>query len=374
MNILVTGAEGFIGRNLALAVSRLPDHHVLACGRTTAAAERNRLLGQADVVIHLAGVNRPDDPAEFRKVNADMTAEICDVLVEQGRRVPVVLASSTQASLDNAYGESKRLAEDVVRRYAERSGAPVAISRLPGVFGKWCRPNYNSVVATFCHNTARGLPLTVSDPLRQLDLVYVDDVVRVLLVAVASLPTRAAATVEEPVVAPVFTVTLGRLVQLVQEFRASRQTLELTDMTDLFSQRLYTTYLSYLPTDQFAYDLTQHSDPRGVLAEMIKGQAFGQMFVSRTKPGITRGNHYHDAKVEKFVVVEGEAVIRFRHILTSEMVEYPVTGRAFRVVDIPPGWAHSIENVGPSELVVLFWANERFNPAVPDTYAAQVLP
>jgi len=370
MKVLVTGSAGFIGRNLTTHLLTSPGYEPLFFDRTTTDEQLRALLTEADAVVHLAGVNRPADPAEFEQVNAGLTSRLCDHLVALGRAVPILRVSSAQAELDNPYGVSKRAAEAAVREYGRRMSVPVAISRLPGVFGKWCRPNYNSVVATFCHNAAHDLASQISDPARSVALVYIDDVVRTFVEVLGHWPGTP--VVVEPQVEPVFTKTLGELDGLVRAFRASRSTLELPDFADAFTRRLYTTYLSYLATDDFAYSLTQHTDPRGSLAELIKGASFGQMFVSRTHPGITRGNHYHHSKVEKFVVVEGEAVIRFRHLISGETAAYPVSGREFRVVDIPPGWAHSIENVGTAEMVVLFWASERFNPSVPDTYAAEV--
>jgi UDP-2-acetamido-2,6-beta-L-arabino-hexul-4-ose reductase len=370
MKILVTGSRGFIGRNMALYVKRLDGHQVLEFHRESTDADLTAGLRTADVIVHLAGVNRPTDPDEFRRANVELTRRICDELTALGRRIPLVLASSTQVELENPYGESKRAAEDVVRWHAERVGSPVAICRLPGVFGKWCRPHYNSVVATFCHNTARGLALEVTDPARTLELVYIDDVVKAFMTLLLDWPSGE--RVVDLSVEPRFRVTLGQLAALVGQCMDSRKTLELPDLSDPFVRRLHATYLSYLPADAFGYALTQYRDDRGTLAELLRGAAFGQMFLSRTVPGVTRGQHYHDTKIEKFIVVEGEAVIRFRNLATDATAAYSVSGREFRVVDIPPGWAHSIQNVGPTELVVLFWASERFDPQVSDTYRAEV--
>jgi UDP-2-acetamido-2,6-beta-L-arabino-hexul-4-ose reductase len=238
------------------------------------------------------------------------------------------------------------------------------------VFGKWCRPDYNSVVATFCHNCARGLPVTVTDPSRSLALVHVGDVVEAFLRDLEGpVPGTAFAGVE-----PVFATSLGDLLATIEAFRDHRHTLQLPDFSDPFTRRLYSTYVSYLPADRFAYGLQRREDARGVLAEFLKSPSLGQVFVSRTRPGITRGNHYHDTKTEKFLVVEGDAVIAFRHRVTDETVRYPVTGTDFRVVDIPPGWVHNITNVGTRELVVLFWSIEPFDQSRPDTYAEDVGP
>lgn len=400
MKVLVTGAYGFIGKNLTTWLARLPDVQVLPFGRGHTEADLAQMAAAADLVYHLAGVNRPPSAEEFRTGNVGLTAALCDALSQTGRPVPVVFASSIQAELDNPYGVSKREAEAVLAEHADRTDAAVAIFRLANVFGKWCRPNYNSVVATFCYNIARGLPIAISDPAREVRLVHVDDVVRALLESLAEVtgqrpeligprvpltvhrsPFTAHPRVSYYEAHPIYTVTLGRLAELIRSFRESRQSLLAPDFGDPFVYKLYGTYLSYLPTDDFAYGLTQRADPRGVLAEFIKSPSFGQIFVSRTRPGITRGNHFHHVKAEKFLVLEGEAVIRFRPIggqesevrgQGSEVIEYRVSGRDFRVVDIPPGYTHSITNVGDTELVTLFWASEVFDPQRPDTWYEEV--
>jgi len=382
MNILVTGSNGFIGRNLVAWLGRLPEVRVLEFDQENTLDELGALLAQADIVYHLAGVNRPQTEAEFTTGNVDLTAQVCDGLLALGRATPIVLSSSIQAALDNPYGVSKRQAEAVVADYAARSGAHVVIYRLRNVFGKWCRPNYNSVVATFCHSIAHDLPITVSDPARELELVHVDDVVKAFMTEIRSQESgvrdqpsavgRQSSAVSYQEVAPSFRVTLGRLAELIQSFRESRQTLRVPDLSDPFMHKLYGAFLSYLEPDDFAYDLTKRTDPRGSLAEFVKSDPFGQLFVSRTKPGITRGNHYHHTKTEKFLVVEGEAIIRFRHIQGEDVIEYRVRGEDFQVVDIPTGYTHSIENTGASELVTLFWASEIFDPAQPDTIYEEV--
>lgn len=444
MKILVTGSNGFIGKHLVEALRRRPDTEVIEFDLGSSAEALERGLREADVIFHLAGVNRPLDPSEFQTGNAGFTGEICRRLVEvrgqrsevgrqrsedsgesadlrsptSDRRPPVlVLSSSIQAALDNPYGVSKRQAEEVVADWARRERGRAVIFRLKNVFGKWCRPNYNSVTATFCHNIAHGLPITISDPDRELDLVYIDDVVSAFLgvldeVEVGGLPEVAGQKSEvsvrksevrgrttSEVSAPIsdsrspasalrsptsdgtefrdvprsFRITLGELAAKIRSFHDSRATLTLPSFADEITRRLYATYLSYLDGSDFGYSLEQKTDPRGSLAEFLKAPSFGQVFVSRTKPGITRGNHYHHSKAEKFLVLEGDAVIRFRHILGGEIIEHPVNGKEFKVVDIPPGYTHSIENVGDGELVTLFWASEIFDPAQPDTIAMPVL-
>lgn len=367
--VLVTGSQGFLGKNLVAHLRRRPDIEIIEVDQENSQAELTEALAQAEFVFHLAGVNRPQDEAEFQRRNANLTRRVCEGLLQAGAAAPIVLSSSVQAEQDNPYGRSKLKAEAALAWYAEQGGAAI-IYRLTNVFGKWCRPNYNSVVATFCHNIAAGLPITISDPVRELALVHVDDVVECFMgdleaVAKPGLVRREAT--------PTYRVTLGRLVELITSFREMRQNLLMPDLADDFNRKLYGTYLSYLPPDGFSYGLEQKCDQRGCLAEFIKSASFGQIFVSRTLPGITRGNHYHHTKTEKFLVLQGEAVVRFRHIVSGEVIEYPVRGEEFKVVDIPTGYTHSIENVGAGELVTLFWASEIFDPSRPDTEYLQVL-
>ena len=366
MKILVTGAKGFIGKNLIVALKRRTDVDVIEYDLDSPAGLLEEGLAKADVIYHLAGVNRPERVEEFTEGNFDLTRQVCNTLRRLGRTSLLVLTSSTQATLNNPYGFSKRQAEEVVFNLGREAVASVFVFRLHGVFGKWCRPNYNSVVATFCHNIARDLPIVISDPAREIELVYIDDVVRAFIgVMDGRLPVSDG---KYCLVEPTYRITLGSLMETIQGFRDSRVSLALPDMSDPFTRALYATYISYLPADSFAYALTQRTDSRGELAELLKSPHIGQIFVSRTRPGITRGHHYHDTKVEKFVVLEGDAVIRFRHILGGDVIEYPVSSREFRIVDIPPGYTHSIENVGRKDLIVLFWSDEVLDQSLPDTY------
>jgi UDP-2-acetamido-2,6-beta-L-arabino-hexul-4-ose reductase len=367
--ILVTGSEGFVGKNLRVALQRRPHLLVLAFDLSSDRKELPRLLLRADIIYHLAGVNRPERIEEFAEGNAGLTREIVDWLRAQGRAPRIVMPSSAQAMLDNPYGVSKREAEDALFEFARESGADVRIYRLPGVFGKWSRPNYNTVVATFCHNIARGSPITISDPSREIELVYIDDVVEEYVSLIDAAPARNEQFCR---IDKTFKIALGELAKRIESFKEMRRTLELPDFSDGFTQRLYATYLSFLPEDEFACPLDMKTDARGDLFELIKSDHCGQIFVSRTKPGITRGNHYHDTKVEKFCVVKGKAIIRFRHVAGSEVIRYPVSDERIEVVDIPPGYTHHIENVGDGEMIVLFWADQRFDPARPDTYFLEV--
>ena len=371
--VLVTGSAGFVGRHVCAALERRPDVSLVGVDRDV---EHERLLDAvdaADVVVHLAGVNRPDDPAEFELINVGVTQAICDRLSARGESVLMLLASSTQAGNGTPYGESKLAAERVVERYAVQSrGGHGVVFRFPNLFGKWCRPNYNSVVATFCDAIAQGTEYTVNDPARTVTLEHVDDAVAAFLQAVDEPPPTGRFERRDP--GPSRMITLGELARMLEGFRAQRESLLLADFSDPFVRALYSTYLSYLARDDFAYDLLMRTDARGSLAEVLKSKHAGQIFVSRTKPGVTRGNHWHETKVEKFLVVEGEAVIRFRSLLDDSDTEYRVNGEEFRVVDIPPGYAHSIENVGSGELITLFWAVEIFDPSRTDTYPAEVQP
>ena len=369
MKVLVTGASGFVGRNLCVELARRSD---LELQRFDVDSPQDALepgLAEAEIIYHLAGVNRPKTVDEFHEGNAELTRRICARLVALGRKPKLVLTSSIQATLDNPYGASKRAAEECLRDYAEKTGAPAVVYRLKNLFGKWCRPNYNSVTATFCHNLANGIPIQISDPSNRVDLTYVDDVVAAFMTELDD--ARPGFRLGEDL--PSHTISLGDLAKLVTGFRDSRTTLLLPDVSRVFERALYATYLSYLPTDRFDYQLPINTDARGSLAEFIKQPTIGQVFISRTKPGITRGNHFHHTKVEKFLVVEGEAIIRFRLIEGDEVLTYRVSGDAYRVLDIPPGYTHSIENVGPGELVTLFWSSQVFDPARPDTAFLPVL-
>lgn len=364
MKILITGSNGFIGQNLITYLRQREAIDILAFDIEDTSIELDAYLAEADFVYHLAGVNRPPDEDSFFTGNAGLTEDICNRLSKRSNPPPLLISSSIQAVLDNPYGRSKRLAEEAVSRYSKQTGGCSIIYRLENVFGKWSRPNYNTVVATFCYNIAHDLPITISDPARHIELIHIDDVVRHFA---AELDTDNVNKVAWKRVTPAFKITLGQLSETIHSFRDIRQTLQIPALNDSFTHKLYGMYLTYLDEDNFAYNLTQRCDERGCLAEFIKSASFGQIFVSRTKPGITRGNHYHHTKTEKFMVLEGEAIVRFRHIQHHDVIEYPVQGNDFRVIDIPPGYTHSIENIGTGELVTLFWASEIFDPKQADT-------
>jgi UDP-2-acetamido-2,6-beta-L-arabino-hexul-4-ose reductase len=368
-NVLVTGANGFIGSNLIIGLGRRTDLDIVAVDVDSPESELGKGLDSCEAVFHLAGVNRPGSDEEYEAGNVGVLAGILERLERKQRRPLVVLTSSIQASLDNPYGRSKQRAEQVLMDFAGRTGAPARIFRLPGVFGKWGRPNYNSVVATFCHNIARELPIRLTDPEAKIDLVHVDDVVGSFVRLIGE-EIRGA---EFDDVQPVFRTTLGELAATLVEFKANRESSRIADLSDPLRRRLFGTFVAYLPPEALACPAAVRSDARGELAELLKAGGHGQIFLSRTRPGITRGNHYHDLKVEKFVVIEGEALIRFRHMFTDEGIEYRVLGSEYRILDIPPGWTHSIENIGTGDLITLFWSSEVFDPANPDTFSAEVL-
>lgn len=367
--VLVTGSRGFIGKNLLVALSRHDNVKVNGFDVDDHLASLAPLVHEADIIYHLAGVNRPLDIKEFEIGNKELTQTITGLLMKYGKRAAIVMSSSIQAEIDNPYGVSKRQAEDALLDYNKRTGAPVFIYRLPNVFGKWSRPDYNSVVATFCHNISHGLDITISDPNKEIELVYVDDVVNAFM---AILSGTILATNHYLTIHPSYKITLGDLADKIYQFLNVRKTLILPDLSDDFMRRLYSVYLSYTDKEDLSYELELKTDNRGVLAELLKSEHFGQMFVSKSHSGVIRGNHYHNTKIEKFCVIYGKAVIKLRHIFSDEVISYHVTGDKIEVVDIPPGYTHSIENLSDGEMIVFFWANSIFDPEKPDTYFSEV--
>ena len=367
--ILITGAGGFVGRNLVATLHAMGCRDLLLFEKEDTAETLADYCRRAAFVVHLAGINRPKDPSEFYSGNAGLTDTMLHLLAACGSKAPVLVTSSIQAALDNDYGKSKKQAEDAIFAHGKATGAPVYVFRMEGVFGKWCRPNYNSVVATFCHNIARGLPIQVRDPAYELPLVYIDDVIAcildVLLKGKAEQDPEGYCRIH-----PVHRVTLGHLAALINGFADARKgSLAVPCLAEgSFEKKLYSTYLSYLPTDQFAYDLNMHCDDRGSFTEFLRTPERGQVSVNISRPGIVKGNHWHHTKNEKFLVVRGEGVIRFRRIDCDEIIEYHVSGEKLQVVDIPCGYTHNIENVGQEDMVTVMWANERFDPDHPDTF------
>ena len=367
MKVLITGAGGFIGRNLVIQLAETPGLQVLQFLRQSD-GDLNRLVAETDFVFHLAGVNRSAASGDFVNGNVESTRALCAALEAQGKVTPVVYASSTQAELDNHYGHTKREAERLLLGYADRTGARVGLFRLPNVFGKWARPNYNSVVATFCHNVARDLPIRIDDPSHSIRLVYIDDVVA----AFTRVMTGEEACTPFCEVAPCYPITVGELAGLIRGFRASRTTLMPGPVGVGLTRALYATYVSYLPPAEFAYAIPKHGDNRGVFVEMLKTVDSGQFSFFTAHAGTTRGGHYHHSKTEKFLVIKGQARFRFRHIVSNECHELYTSGTEPQVVETIPGWAHDITNVGDDEMIVILWANEIFDRARPDTYRYRV--
>ncbi len=368
MKVLVTGANGFIGKNLVLSLRERAGTKVLSLMRSDDDGTWQSALAQADAVVHLAGENRPTDIAAFDVVNIGLTQRLCQTLQSLGKRTPVLFSSSTQAEQDNPYGRSKRAAEEVLAQLAQCSGNPVAIYRLPGVFGKWCRPNYNSVVATFCHNKAHDLPVQIHDAQARVRLVYVDDVVNAFLQALA----EPIAGIVHPLITPEYTITLGELSDQIDAFKNCRSTLVSERVGTGLTRALYATYVSYLPVEKFAYGVPVHGDARGIFVEMLKTPDAGQLSFFTAYPGITRGGHYHHTKTEKFMVIKGHARFGFRHMLTNEVHNLETHGDQPQIVESVPGWAHDITNIGTDEMVVMLWTNEIFDRTNPDTIASKV--
>ncbi|GAA0841407.1 NAD-dependent epimerase/dehydratase family protein [Marinobacter szutsaonensis] len=373
MRVLITGANGFIGKNLQQHLAERANVKVLRFGRESKDDELANAVEQADFIFHLAGVNRPDDEEEFEKGNHKLTVRLCEHLRRRfqttGDRVPVVFSSSIQAAMDNPYGVSKRAAEQTVFGLAADSQDwPVFVFRLPNVFGKWSRPNYNSVVATFCHNISQGLPIQVNDPEASLRLVYVDDVVNRFLQLLDGASPAAGSSGFEPV-QPEYDTTVGELAELIQAFRDSRESLLTERVGKGLARALHSTYLSFLRPEQFSYRVPQHGDHRGVFVEMLKTPDCGQFSFFTAYPGVTRGGHYHHTKTEKFLVIKGTARFKFRHMQTGETYELVTRGEKAEIVETVPGWTHDITNIGDDELVCMLWANEIFDRENPDTFA-----
>lgn len=373
MNILITGANGFMGRNLCATLKAAGEHRELnlfPIDVQSTEEELNSAAQQADFVFHLAGVNRPTDPQDFKRGNSDFTIRLLGLL-ETGKKPPVLLSGSIQAALDNPYGQSKLAAEMALKAYGERCGTPVYLYRLPNAFGKWSRPNYNSAVATFCHNIARGLPITVNNPEVRLNLVYIDDIVAEFLKAMDGAPNQEN---DFCVVRPVHEITLGALADTLRSFAAMRDILTVPDQSDPLVRKLHATYLSFLPPEDFARTPVTHSDMRGSFTELIHMGGHGQVSLNVSKPHIVKGEHWHHTKHEKFIVIAGEGVIRLRKLGDATVISYKVSGDTMTVVDIPPGYTHNIENLGDTDMLTLMWANEAFDPAAPDTLHLNVQP
>lgn len=366
--ILITGAKGFIGKNISLFLKQA-NYEVIEIDIGHSEEELALGLSKADFIIHLAGVNRTPSLEDFQTGNVDFTLHLTSLLEKLNKSTPMIVSSSTQALLDNPYGHSKKAMENVVLDWAKRTQSKAFIFRLTNVFGKWCRPNYNSAVATFCYNLAHNLPLTIHDPHKLLHLCYIDDIAHCFLDILTNANTLSTGFYE---VSPILSITLNELVNKLTAFSENQHTLLMPALNNHFDRALYTTYLSYLELSDYHYSLKGHTDSRGTLSELIKSAPFGQIFISTTKPNVIRGNHWHHTKTEKFVVLQGEATIALRSILDSNIITYKVSGEQLSVVDIPPGYTHCITNTGACDLITLFWSSEIFDPHHPDTYYEEV--
>lgn len=368
MKVLITGANGFVSKNLIAHLGERKDIEVLRFTREDSLESLPVLVAHADFVFHLAGVNRPQDPQDFVSGNTDLTRALCEAVVASGRQIPLLYTSSIQAELDNPYGVSKREAEEALQELASNHGSPVYLFRLPNVFGKWARPNYNSAVATFCHNIARDLPIQINDPQALIRLVYIDDVIEHFMAVMdGKLVGQPFVSVE-----PQYSITVGSLACQLETFRDSRKTLITEPVGSGLVRALYSTYLSYVPPQRFTYEVPKYGDERGVFVEMLKTRDAGQFSFFTAHPGITRGGHYHHSKTEKFLVIKGKACFRFRHIASGEFHELFTDGEHPEIVETVPGWTHDITNVGDEEMIVMLWANEIFDREHPDTYARPV--
>lgn len=371
MRVLITGANGFVGKNLQLRLSERKDVQVVCFTRNEVPDQLPDLLQGVDFVFHLAGINRPKDPKEFTVENADLTQALCNAVGKvtraSGKPLPILYTSSIQAELDNPYGCSKRAAEVALFSAGRSPLVPVHVFRLPNVFGKWCKPNYNSVVATFCHNIARDLPIQVNDPHALITLVYVDDVVERFVQIMDGVPGMAGSS-DFATVQPQYSTTVGNLARQIGAFRSSRDTLVSERVGLGLVRALYATYVSYLPVEAFVYDVAQHADRRGVFVEMLKTPDCGQFSFFTAHPGVTRGGHYHHSKTEKFLVIKGQALFRFRHMQTGQTHELHTAGDKSQIVETVPGWTHDITNTGSDEMIVMLWANEVFDRNRPDTF------
>ncbi len=367
--ILITGANGFIGRNLSATLKGLGYQRLLLIDKDTSDEMYKSYVKEAKFIFHFAGINRPTDPKEFIEGNVDSISKLIEMVKSTKSKAPIVVSSSIQALADNPYGKSKKAGEDLLLEFSKRQHHPIFIYRFTNVFGKWSRPNYNSVVATFCYNISRGLPIKINDENAKIALVYIDDVVAEMIRCLEGKTETIDGILR---VLPEYEVTVGQLAKTIQGFAVSRTTLVLANQHDIFQKKLYATYLSYLDETQFSYEVKSHQDQRGSFTELFKTFEQGQISVNISKPGITKGNHYHHTKNEKFIVVSGDALIRFRKVDDTKIIEYRVSGQKIQVIDIPPGYTHSIVNVGKQDLVTIMWASEIFDPLNPDTYPMEV--
>ena len=372
MKVLITGADGFLGKNLRQHLLERSDLEVFSFTRANGVSDLPNLIRGVDFVCHLAGINRPQDAQEFVTGNVDLTqiliAAVEDEMTISGRKISIIFASSSQAALGNPYGDSKLAAEVSLQAFSQRTEAYAYIYRLPNVFGKWSRPNYNSVVATFCYNISRGIPIHTDNPAAPITLVYVDDVIESFIKLMDG-ANPVSDTLGFATIAQQYTTTVGEIASLLESFVANRDTFSIERVGTGFLRALYSTYVSYLPVQAFSYPAMMHCDARGVFVEMLKTPDCGQFSFFTAHPGITRGSHYHHTKSEKFLVIKGKARFKFRHVLSGESHQLDTNGNKAEIVETVPGWTHDITNIGTDEMVVMLWANEVFDRQRPDTFA-----
>ena len=364
MSVLVTGSNGFIGKNLVVRLNEMKIK-VKTFNRENSINDLKNLIRETEFIIHLAGVNRPENDKDFDDINVGLTQAICEGVKSLGKKVPIIFASSTQANLKNIYGKSKLEAELCLRALGVETGCSIYVYRLPGVFGKWCVPNYNSVVATFCNNICKDLPIQIQDREFTIKLVYIDDVIEEFVKVIQGKRNDK----QDLLVKPEYKIKLGELVNKIKIIKKSRDSLFTENVGTGFLRKLYSTYLSYLPPIEFSYSIPSHEDERGKFVEIIKTKDSGQFSFFTAKPGVTRGNHYHHSKIEKFLVVKGQARFCFENIVSGEYHEIIVSSKVPKIVETTPGWSHNITNIGKDEMIVIIWANEIFNPDKPDTIA-----
>ena len=379
MKILVTGSNGFVGRNLVETLKAIRDNkdrtrnivvdEVMTFDINNTIEELDEYTKSCDFVVNLAGINRPKDPKEFYEGNKGFIDTLCHYLKKNNNKAPIIASSSIQVGRDNDYAKSKKEGEDLLKGFGQENGNPIYVYRFANLFGKWCRPNYNSVTATWCYNIANGLDIQINDRNVVLPLCYIDDVVNEMIHCMEGHASFNGEYYEVPVI---HNVSLGTLADTLYAIKNSRDNRFVVDQGDEFTRKLYATYLSYLPEDQFSYELKMNVDPRGSFTEFLKTKEYGQVSVNISKPGITKGQHWHHTKNEKFLVVSGEGLIQFRRIGDDKVIEYKVSGEKLEVVDIPTGYTHNIINTGDRDMVTIMWANEPFDPNRPDTYFEEV--
>ncbi|OYW86155.1 hypothetical protein B7Z17_01015 [Candidatus Saccharibacteria bacterium 32-49-10] len=370
MKVLVTGASGFIGKNLISHLRLQSEPHDILSFTKDSTDNLESLLDQADFIFHLAGVNRPKDESEFKAGNTDLTERIVKHLASTGKNTPILITSSTQAVLDNPYGKSKIAAEKLVEQYSKDTGADCFITRLPNVFGKWSRPNYNSAIATFCYNLTHSLPITINDPSASLNLIYIDDVVHIFIGCLEGSITPREVT--EEITVKTIPTTVGDVAATLENLVAIRETLVIPDLSNVLTKYLYSTLTSFYDNQDLTTDLVVNSDDRGWLFELAKSNQFGQVFISQTKPGFVRGEHWHHTKVERFCVIQGQGEVFFRELGSDRVFSHKLTGDKIQIIDIPVGTVHAIENTGKEDMLLVIWANEILNKDAPDTYWEKV--